>query len=93
MTRRRFDHLFLEVSLAIEAPAPRYALWLGLHDLGWDPDALTREQAAAFCDGPLRRLLAERGIALAPRAERRLRRAVARFDPRVTTPEEHFARL
>lgn len=93
MGRRRFDHLFVEVSLAVDALVPRYALWLHLHELGWDPDALTRDQAAAFCDGPLRGFLAERGFRLSQRAARRLRRSVERYDPRVRAPEEHFARL
>lgn len=93
MGRRRFDHLFIEISLAVDALVPRYALWLEIHELGFDPNALSGEEATAFCDGPLQRFLSERGFWLSPRSERRVRRAVERYDPRIRTPEEHFARL
>jgi hypothetical protein len=91
--RRRFDHLFIEISLAVDALVPRYALWLRIHELGFDPDSLSGEQATALCDGPLRSFLSECGFWLSPRAEGRVRRAVEGFDPRVQTPEEHLARL
>jgi hypothetical protein len=91
--RRRFDHLFIELSLAVDALVPRYALWLEIQEFGFDPNALTGEQATAFCDGPLRRFLFERGFWLSPRSQRRLRRLVERHDPGIRTPEEHFARL
>jgi len=91
--RRRFDHLVTEVSLAIDANVPRYAMWLALHDVGFDPDALSAEQATAFCSGPLRRFLSEHGFWLSPQAQVRVRRAVERYDPGVVTPEEHFARF
>jgi hypothetical protein len=37
--------------------------------------------------------LAERRVALAPKAERRLRRVLSRFDPAFPTPYERLARL
>jgi hypothetical protein len=91
--RRRFNHLILEISLAAEQRISRYGLWLQLHELGWNPEALSRQAALSFCDGPLATFLANRGINLRPRAARRLRRAVARFDPSVLTPDERMAGL
>jgi hypothetical protein len=93
MGRRRFDHLFVEASVAAGRRLPRLDLWLALHDAGFDPEALTRGQALAFCAGGLERFLNERGLALAPREARRLAREVARFDPSRPTPYEVFARL
>lgn len=93
MGRRRFDHLVIEISVAVGRRVPRYALWLRLHELGWDPEELSREAALAFCGAPLSGFLGERGLALAPRPRRRLERSVARFDPSVPTPCETFARL
>jgi hypothetical protein len=90
MNRRLFDHLFAEISVAAGIRVPRYALWLELHDLGWNPEAITTKQALAFIDGGLRRFLGERGLAIAPRASRRLRKLVARFDAGHPTPYECF---
>ena len=93
MRRRRFDHLMLELSLALDRYMPRYPVWLAFKETGADPDLLTRDEVLAFCDGPLDELLAHSGYALSPRAGRRLRRAVARFDPNVLTPYEHMERI
>ena len=93
MGRRRFDHLFVEICLAVERRVPRYQLWLELHDLGCDPEDLTRRTALAFCEGPLQSFLSERGLHLSQPSARRLRRAVRRFDPTVPTPEEQLARI
>ena len=64
MERRRFDHLFLELSVALGALAPRYALWLRIHEfgelgapgepreldeLGCCADTLGREELVASC--------------------------------------------
>ena len=67
---------------------PRYDLWLWIHDHGCDPEAMTTRATLAFCDGSLSRFLAERGLHLSPRAQRRLLRAVGRYDPDVPSPEE-----
>jgi hypothetical protein len=91
MSRSRFDHLEAEVSVAVGRRIPRYALWLRLHDWGADPEALSREQALDFCDGPLHAFLVEHGFWLSPRTRRTLVRAVARFDPTRPSPEERFA--
>jgi hypothetical protein len=93
MGRRRFDHLVLEISLALGQRVSRYALWLRLHDLGWNPEQLTRDAALAFCGAPLSRFLADRGLTLSPRAKRGVQRAVGRYDPAVPTPYERMARL
>jgi hypothetical protein len=91
--RRRFDQLWVELSVALGQRVPRYALWLRMHEHGWDPEDLSREGALAFCGAPLSGFLWERGLALGPRTRRRLERSVARFDPNVPTPCEVFARL
>ena len=92
MKRRLFDHLFVEVSVEVGQRIPRYALWLRLHDLGCDPEALSVEEALAFFDVSLDPFLEERGFWIAPRSRRRLRKSIARFDPARRTPEEVFAR-
>jgi hypothetical protein len=91
--RRRFDHLFAEASVAAGRLLPRLRLWLALHEAGFDPEAFTRDEAVSFCRDRLPALLAAEGLALAPRAARRLERTVARFDPRHPTPYERFAAL
>jgi hypothetical protein len=91
--RRRFDHLAAELSVALDRLVPRFALWHALRDAGCDPEQLGRDEALAFCDAALPRFLAGLGLALDPRAARRLRRRVERFDPRYPAPEEVFARL
>ena len=91
MRRRRFDHLFEEISIRIGQLAPRYALWLHLREQGLDPDLLTREQVVAFCRDDLAGFLGAAGLALAPRSAQALQRAVARFDPARRTPEEWAA--
>ena len=93
MRRRRFDHLILEISLALDCALPRYPLWLAFRELGANPEYLTRETALEFCDEHLGDFLAQRGLALSPRQARRLRRAVARFDPELPTPYERMARV
>lgn len=92
-SRRRFDHLVVELSLAAAAPIPRYALWIRLHELQLDPERLSRRGALGFCRGPARDFLAEHGHVLTPRARRRLLREVGRFDPAHATPEERLADL
>ena len=91
MGRRRFEHLVVELSVAAGKSVPRYRLWLRLHDLGWNPEDLEREEALAFCDGPLAIFLAEVGIRVNPRSQRRLRREISRFDPEMLSPYERIA--
>ncbi len=91
MGRRRFEHLVVELSLAAGQPIPRYRLWMRLHDLGWNPEDLEREEAMAFCDGPLGIFLAEVGIRVSPRSNRRLRKEISRFEPEVLSPYERVA--
>ena len=93
MERRRFDHLMLEISLALNRNLPRYPVWLAFKEMGAEPDLPTREQVVAFCEGSLAALLAQLGHALTPRQQRRLVRAVARFDPALRTPYEHMERF
>ena len=93
MERRRFDHLFVELSVALGELAPRYALWLRIGELGWTPETLGRDAVIAFCREDLTQFLGDHGLRLAPRKLRRLIRAVARFDPRYPTPEERMHAL
>ena len=86
--RRRFDHLFEEISVRIGRLAPRYALWLRLRELGMDPDALSRDDVVSFCRDQLEPFLREHELVLAPRQARDLLRSVARHDPALRTPAE-----
>ncbi len=91
MRRRRFDHLFEEISVRIGRLAPRYALWLRLRELGMDADLLGREDVVRFCREHLASFLSEHELALAPRQARDLLRSVARHDPALRTPAEWLA--
>jgi len=91
--RRRFDHLVLELSLALGEAIPRYPLWLRLHEAGLDPERLTQEDVLEFCTSGLGEFLSAGGRRLPAQRRRRLLRAVRSYDPSITTPEEHFARL
>ena len=91
MRRRRFDHLFEEISVRIGRLAPRYALWLRLQELGMDADALSRDEVVDFCRDHLEGFLREHELALAPRQARDLLRTVARHDPALRTPAEWLA--
>ena len=86
--RRRFDHLVVELSVALGTQVPRYALWLRMHDYGWNPDRLSRDQAVAFCGIPLSSFLAAHGLRLRSRRQKRLRREIERFDPAIPMPCE-----
>ena len=91
MSRRRFEHLVVELSLAVEQTIPRYRLWLRLHDFGWDPEKLNLEQALAFCEGPVNTFLAESGLTMSSRAHRHMRKEVGRFDPNILTPYDRMS--
>lgn len=91
MARTRFDHLAVELSVAVGVAIPRYPLWLHLHEAGADPEALSRPSAIAFCEGSLVHFLVERGLWLSPRERRRLTKRVARFDPAHPSPAERLA--
>ncbi len=93
MDRRRFDHFFAEVSVELGRLAPRYALWLRFGEVGADPDCVSRHDLIRFCDEHLEVFLADRGMSLSPRRQRRVKRAVSRFDPRHPSPYDHMARL
>ena len=87
MDRRRFDHLVRELSHELDEAVPRFALWLRIHEQGFDPENLTRDEAVSLCGDFLKRFLREHGCRLGILARRRLRRSVARFEPPVATPE------
>lgn len=93
MKRRRFDHMVVELSVALDRWVARYALWQAVKDAGYDPECWSGPEAERFCTLELPRWLRRSGHALPePRLEK-LARSVARFDPVLLTPEEHFARL
>jgi hypothetical protein len=93
VSRKLFNHLFVELSVSIGKRVPRYALWLELHDLGWDPESLHVAEALAFCDGPMEGFLTDRGMKISQRARNRLRKELARFDPTRPLPQEIFERM
>ena len=93
VSRRLFDHLHAEISVHVGTRIPRYALWLRLHDLGHDPEALKPPEATAFCREDLGAFLAQRGLDLDGRVLHHLHRTVSRFDPEQLTPYEHMLRL
>ncbi len=91
MARSRFDHLAVEVSVAVGIAIPRYPLWLHLHENGADPEALSRDAAIDFCEGPLQHFLADRGFRLSLREKRQLLKRVTRFDPEQPSPADRLA--
>ena len=93
MQRRRFENLVLELSLAAGRLVPRYRLWLLLQHEGADPAQLDETALRAFCDRHLERFLCQEGARLSPRALRRLRRRLLRFDPTYPTPYETMERI
>ena len=93
MARRRFDHLVLEISVAVGTRIPRYPLWLRLHEFGLNPERLSCQAIITFCGAPLTRFLADHGLALPRRARRRLERNLRRYDPALSTPYERMAQI
>jgi len=91
--RRRFEHLVVELSVAVGQVIPRYALWLKLGELGWDPEELSRRAVMSFYDGHLQQFVKDCGASLPARKARRLRRTLERFDPAQLTPYEHMQRF
>jgi hypothetical protein len=92
VSRRLFEYLFVELSVSVGTRIPRYALWLHLHDRGWNPEALKTADVLAFCDGPMESFLADRGFSLNQRAKNRLRKSLAKFDPLHPQPHEILER-
>ena len=93
MERRRFEHLYAELSVALGERAPRYALWLRLGEFADSADTLSQQAAVAFCREGLKPFLAEHGRRLSARQLRRLLRVVSRYDPRQPSAEEQVSAL
>ena len=93
MKRRRFDRLVLELSVLLDRWVARYALWQAVRDAGYDPESWSGAEAERFCAMELPRWLRRQGHAIAEARLTKLGRTLARFDPALLTPEEHFARL
>ena len=90
MHRRYFDHLYNEISVAVDRRISRYSLWLRVWESGGDPDELTREHVRYFVENNLSETLAEEGALLDARSRLRLEKTLLLFDPRYPTPEEIF---
>lgn len=93
MDRSRFEHLYVELSVACGRAVPRFRLWMAVQEAGGDPERLRRRDALAFLDSALHAFLESEGLALTRWKRRRLTRAVSFFDPATTTPEELLARI
>jgi hypothetical protein len=91
MQRRYFEHIYVEICVAVNRRISRYDLWLRLGDGGGDPDELTRAEARNFVDHGLSALLSEEGASISDRVRRRLEKRILRFDPHHPTPEEWLA--
>jgi len=88
-----FERLCFALELALERPAPRWRLWLRLRECGIDPESATPVRLRPAAEREMASLRAEAGSPLSPRERVRLRRALARFDPRVAPAYEHAARI
>ncbi len=91
--RRRFDHLHVELSVAVGVALPRYPLWLHLAERGWNPEFLTREEVLTFWDQDLDAFLLARGAVLPKRCRPALRRRLVAFHEKTPSPEEAFLAL
>ena len=87
--RRRFDHFHAEFSVRTGKLLPRYGLWLSIRELGLDPETASADDLVDFLDFSAPSFLWEQlGLRLSERQWRRLRRAIARFDPERREPHE-----
>jgi hypothetical protein len=85
--RIRFNQLVAEISRLLGRALPRYGLWLRLHELGYDPETLSRRECLRFCERELESFLGERGLALPARAQRRLLRTFGGDVPPPPSPQ------
>ena len=92
MQRRYFEHVYIEICLAVGHRISRYNLWLLVWESGGNPDVLTHPQARHFVENNLSVILTEEGMSLSRRERRRLERSILRFDPHHPTPEEWLTR-
>jgi hypothetical protein len=92
MGRRVFNRLVVEISLAVGHCVSRYALWMYLHQLGFDPEQMTARDAAALSGAPLQRFLAEQGLRVETGELRKLERQLARINPYRPEPYERLER-
>jgi hypothetical protein len=91
--RRRFDRLVVELSVMLDRWVARYALWQAVKEAGFDPETWTGAEAERFCTMELPRWLRRQGQSVPESRLLKLGRTLARLDPALLTPEEHFARL
>ena len=78
MSRRVFNKLHEELSLAAGAPVPRWPLYQDVQSSGFDPEDMSPEEATLWCqDNDY------------PKVARKMRR----YNPDLETPEEIMERL
>ena len=90
MDRRRFDHLFVELSLACGELVPRFRLWLFLQENGAQPDDLSRSDALAFCKHGTAIFLAQECLQITRWQRYRLLRRIAAFEPDLSPRADVF---
>ncbi len=88
-----FERLCFAIELALGRPAPRWPLWLHLRESGIDPERAGAASLRPAVEQALASIRAELGSPFSPQERRRLRRALARFDPRFAPAYEHAERL
>ncbi len=93
MSRRYFDHVHAELSVALGRSLSRYGLWLRIWEAGGDPEAMHARDACCFVETQLDALLRDEGASIGGRARRRLVRRLLDFAPDFPTPEEWMQRL
>ena len=93
MNRRRFDHFYVELCCALVFRLHRYPLWIEMCNRDCNPESLSAADLLAFIDDGLDGCLADQGQALTPRARRKLRREMERYNPSHTTPYELMERI
>ena len=88
MRRRRFNHLVAELSVLAAREIDRFALWMRLHELGYEPETLSHVQMLRFCDQHLEGFLHDPGLVLSRRSRRKLLRVLTRDEPVPPVPDE-----
>lgn len=79
--------------MALDRLVPRYALWLHMNDVGFEPEDLDGTSLLRFFDRHLETFLEGQHLHLAARPKSRLRAALVRYDPAQPTPYEFMERI
>jgi hypothetical protein len=86
--RKRFNQLVVELSVLADRAIDRYALWMHLHQHGYEPETLSHLQVLRFCDQHLEGFLGDQGLTLSRRGRRKLLRVLTRDEPVPPVPDE-----